>query len=262
MSRWNVRAPPRGIPARRAAAGAPRRGRANGRARAAPAAADRFIPPVSLTAAHRPERASARLTRILDSVPALIYELTRAADARPRPVDRLDLLENLARDLLVVACRIATGVGLNLRAVDRDHAHLRPGRPAGTARGPSRTGPPAPARDARRTGRSSRDPASPARRSHGGRRPLHRPAQSPAPTARLARRRKQQRHHHRRLLGQPAAAVLAIGRIERGQIHRSDRIEDKPRQMSLRQPLPHIRRHQERLLATTRDEALHHTGSS
>jgi hypothetical protein len=69
---------------------------------------------------------------------------------------------------------------------------------------------------------------------------------------------KQQRDHHRPLIGRPAAAITAIGRIERLQLHLLDRRQHEPRQMILRQPLPNIRRHQKRLLTITRDEALTH----
>jgi hypothetical protein len=40
-------------------------------------------------------------------------------------VDRLRFLEDLARDLPVIEILIATGVRMQLRPVDRDHAHLR-----------------------------------------------------------------------------------------------------------------------------------------
>jgi hypothetical protein len=45
----------------------------------------------------------------------------------------------------------------------------------------------------------------------------------------------------------------AIDRVERGQIDAGDRVEDEPRQVPFGQPLAHIGRHQERLLAITRD---------
>ena len=38
-------------------------------------------------------------------------------------VDGVGLLENLARDLLVITCRLRRRVGMDLRAVDRDHAN-------------------------------------------------------------------------------------------------------------------------------------------
>jgi hypothetical protein len=84
--------------------------------------------------------------------------------------------------------------------------------------------------------------------------PLDRPRR-PRPTAIGV---EQQRDHHRRLIGRPTAAVLAIGAVERGQIHRGNRVEHEPRQVALWQPLPHIGRHQERLLTITRDEPLRH----
>jgi hypothetical protein len=69
---------------------------------------------------------------------------------------------------------------------------------------------------------------------------------------------EQQGHDHRRLIGWPAAPVAAIDRIERIEIHRFDSPKHKPREVILRQALPDIRRHQERLLAVTRDEARAH----
>jgi hypothetical protein len=71
---------------------------------------------------------------------------------------------------------------------------------------------------------------------------------------------QQQRDHHRRLIGRPAAAIAAIGRRERLDVHRLDRRQHEPRQMVLWQPLTHVRRHQKRLPAITRDEALAHRG--
>jgi hypothetical protein len=69
---------------------------------------------------------------------------------------------------------------------------------------------------------------------------------------------EQQRDHHRRVIGRPATPIDPIGRIERLQVHLRDRVDDKPRQMPRRQPLTNIGRHQKRLLAITRDEALAH----
>jgi hypothetical protein len=54
--------------------------------------------------------------------------------------------------------------------------------------------------------------------------------------------------------------VLAIGGVERRQIHLRHGIEHKPRQVALRQLIPHIRRHQKRLPTVTLDEVLSHAG--
>src|SRR3954454_10316147 len=54
--------------------------------------------------------------------------------------------------------------------------------------------------------------------------------------------------------------VAAIDGRERVEIHRRDRLDHKPREVILRQPLPHIGRHQKRLLTITRDKARTHTG--
>ena len=69
---------------------------------------------------------------------------------------------------------------------------------------------------------------------------------------------KQQRDHHRRVIGRPAAAVSPVGGIEPVEVHLANSIKDEPREVTFRQPLPHIRRHQKRLITITRDEALSH----
>jgi hypothetical protein len=56
--------------------------------------------------------------------------------------------------------------------------------------------------------------------------------------------------------------VSPIGSIKVAEIHPSDRVDHKPRQMTGRQPLPHIRRQQKPLLTTTLDEILRHAGIS
>ena len=53
-------------------------------------------------------------------------------------------------------------------------------------------------------------------------------------------------------------AVGAIVGVELAQIHLLNRLEQKPRQMVLRQPLAQRRRQQERLLTITPDEVLSH----
>jgi len=69
---------------------------------------------------------------------------------------------------------------------------------------------------------------------------------------------QQQRDHHRRVIRRPAAPVPPIDGIERVEVELAHGVDDEPRQVALRQPLPHIRRHQKRLLAITRDKALAH----
>jgi hypothetical protein len=51
---------------------------------------------------------------------------------------------------------------------------------------------------------------------------------------------------------------MAIAGIKRVEIHLLNRVDHKPREVILRQPIPHVRRHQERLLAITRNKALSH----
>jgi hypothetical protein len=81
------------------------------------------------------------------------------------------------------------------------------------------------------------------------------------PTARALADRirvQQQRHHHRRLERGPTPAVLTIGAVEAAQIDLVDRIEHKPGQVILRQPLAQTRRKQKLLVAITRKEVLSH----
>jgi hypothetical protein len=72
---------------------------------------------------------------------------------------------------------------------------------------------------------------------------------------------EQQRHHHRRLVRRAAPAVLAIGRIERGQIELGDRLDHEPRQVALGQPLANVRRQQQLLLAIAPHKVLRHAGT-
>jgi hypothetical protein len=69
-----------------------------------------------------------------------------------------------------------------------------------------------------------------------------------------------QRDHHARIVRRTATPIRPVLAIKRGQIKPLDDIEQIPRQMPRRQPLPHTRRHQEILLAITRQEALGHPG--
>jgi hypothetical protein len=52
------------------------------------------------------------------------------------------------------------------------------------------------------------------------------------------------------------APVLTVADVERVDIHLADGVDHEPREVTLRQPLPDIGRHQKRLLSITRDEAL------
>jgi hypothetical protein len=49
-------------------------------------------------------------------------------------------------------------------------------------------------------------------------------------------------------------------RLEPRGVHHTDRVDHKPREVILRQPLPDVRWQQERLLAITRDEVLRYAG--
>jgi hypothetical protein len=69
----------------------------------------------------------------------------------------------------------------------------------------------------------------------------------------------QKRHHHRRLKRRATPPVLTVGTIKRLQMHLFHRRQNEPRQMAIRQPIPRVRGHQERLLTITRQEVHSHT---
>jgi hypothetical protein len=71
---------------------------------------------------------------------------------------------------------------------------------------------------------------------------------------------EQQRDHHRWLVRRATPPVVAIRRIERGKIKLTDRLNQKPRQMALGQPLAQTRRQQQLLLAIAAEEVLGHPG--
>jgi hypothetical protein len=173
-------------------------------------------------------------------------------------VGRDRLVNDLARELLVLEVLVAARVGLHLPAVDREHPDLRQPAPgaqrqhlAEQARQRLLVAPDEPG-DGRVIGPLLR-------RDHPKRdvlraRPLDHPRR-PGP-ARVGV--QQQPHHHRRVISRPRPPVDPVGRVERVQVHLADGVNDKPRQVILRQPLPHIGRHQKPLLAVTRDKALSH----
>jgi hypothetical protein len=72
------------------------------------------------------------------------------------------------------------------------------------------------------------------------------------PAARLladAVRIQPQGHHHRWGVGRRPPAIVAIGLVERVQIELVHHVDHAPRQVILGQPLDHVRRHQELLIA-------------
>ncbi len=70
---------------------------------------------------------------------------------------------------------------------------------------------------------------------------------------------EQQRDHHRRVIRRPTPPITAIRRIESRQVHLRYRVEHEPREITLWQPIPHIRSQQERLLTINHNEVLGHT---
>jgi len=65
-------------------------------------------------------------------------------------------------------------------------------------------------------------------------------------------------HHHRRGICRRPPAIETIRLVEPGQIELVDHVDDEPRQVILRQPLGHARRHQELLIAIDRPEVERH----
>ena len=173
-------------------------------------------------------------------------------------VDGGGVFEDLARDLLVAARRALRRVGVHLRAVDGDHPdadqpglgaqreHLaeQPGQRALVALAEPRD---------RRVIRRLVGADHP-RRDVLDAAPLDPPRRALADRVAV----EQQRDHHRRIVRRPALPVVAIGRVERAQIKLRDGVDDKPREMPLRQPLAQARRQQQLLIAITREEVLRH----
>ena len=66
--------------------------------------------------------------------------------------------------------------------------------------------------------------------------------------------------HHRRVIRPPTNPVTAIRPIKLAQVHPRDRVQHEPSEMTLRQPIPNVGRHQERLITVTTNEILSHPG--
>jgi hypothetical protein len=170
----------------------------------------------------------------------------------------LSLLEKLPRDLLVSEVRAVRGVGVQLCAIDRDHPdvdetrlcakrqhlgeQIRDGVLMITTK----------ARDRRVIGHL-------VGRDHAVGNILATAALDPSGGTLSTRVRiQQQRDHHRRVIRRPTPPITAMRRIESRQIHLRYRVKDEPREMTLRQPIPHIQRQQKRLLTINRNEVLRH----
>lgn len=147
-------------------------------------------------------------------------------------VDGLGLFEDRARDLLVIHVRVAAGVARQLRPIDRDHADTHQSLPRAQRQ-----------HFAEQVGdrllvainkaRDRRVVRLLLRRDHAKRDVL---LTRPLDHARRTRPARvgvqQQRDHHRRVIRRPAATVDAIGAIERVEVHLTDRVDDKPRQVA------------------------------
>ena len=69
----------------------------------------------------------------------------------------------------------------------------------------------------------------------------------------------QHRHHHLRIERLIAAPIPLVGRVERLQIQRGDRVGDEERQMAFGEPVARRRREQQRLIGRTRTKCRRHT---
>lgn len=67
---------------------------------------------------------------------------------------------------------------------------------------------------------------------------------------------KQQRDHHPRIVRRATMPISAISGVERSEVHLLDRRQHEPREVILRQPIPHARRQQQLLITITRQEVL------
>ena len=134
-----------------------------------------------------------------------------------------------------------------------------PTPPDRTTPAPARTTPPTPPRDDRRTGRSSRDQVL-EHRDHPARhilqsRPLDLTGRPHPTRVRIQATPRPSPGH----TPPPAPIPTIRPRHEPPQLHHPHRVDDEPRQMTLRQPLPNIRRQQERLITITTNKRLSHT---
>ena len=68
----------------------------------------------------------------------------------------------------------------------------------------------------------------------------------------------QQRHHHVRVEARRPGPARAAPRVERRGVHQPDRVDHQPHRMTRRQPVPHVRRQQERLITIDRKIILRH----
>ena len=173
-------------------------------------------------------------------------------------VDGVSLGEDLARDLLVITRGLRRRIGRELGAIDGDHADANQTRVGAQLKNLAEQ----PGQRRLVTLTKPRD-----------RRVIRRlictdhtdgnvfdAAALQAPRRALPDRVaiEQQRHHHRRIVRRPTMPVDTIGGVEPAQVHRRHSVDDEPRQMPLRQPLPQARRQQQLLITTTRDEVLRH----
>ena len=149
-------------------------------------------------------------------------------------VDLARLLQDLPGELLVIEVAVMRGVRVHLRPIDRDHPDLHearlPAEPQHLAEQARqrRLVAHTKARDRRVIGRQLASDHAVGDILHAA--TLDPPRGALAPRVRV----HQQRHHHRRLKRRAAPPILAIGAIERREIHLLHRRQHEPREMVLR----------------------------
>ena len=84
-------------------------------------------------------------------------------------------------------------------------------------------------------------------------------AQSDGSIAPLAVAIQQQRDHHRRVERRPAMTIGPVAAAKRTQIQRVHRVQHHDHHIVLGQPIPHVHRHQQRLITLRVKEVLRHT---
>ena len=232
----------------------------------------------SFTRAGRDCRHRLRIRGTLRLEPLLCFAQPRAAPRRGRKfrrqlvtspipvelvlsrVNRLGLLEDLARKLLVIAVRVMRRVRMHLRPIDREHPD------------PRQTGVRAQRQDLAEEAsdrvlvtltkaRDRRVIGALVRHDHAIGDILDALAlDHPRRTLPTAIGVEQQRDHHLRIVRRAAHTIRVVGPIERVQIHVLDRRQQEPREMTRRQPIPQIRRKQQLLITIKGNEVLGHPG--
>ena len=169
-----------------------------------------------------------------------------------------DHLGDRLRELLHRAVRVDRGVRTDLRAVERDHT--QPHEPSFRA-------------EPKRVDEQFRKRLRVSAAEPGDRHVVRRQVASQHPERNVfnttpfdhprrphtgAVRVQQQRDHHRRVIRRPAMPIRSIHAKEPVQVDLIDDVDHEPGQVILRQPVRHVRRHQELLRPIRRHEVVRH----